>query len=248
MIRKIAGIIIISALLILAGCKQDKDNTTLSPYYYDYAPVNVGHTVIYDVDSVRFNYLLGDSQQVDTFHYQLKVLVQDTFYDVNGKVNYRMETYKRIDTTQPFVIDHAWYCLETRNTFEIVEFDLHFIKLVFPPIRGANWQGNSYLPANDTVADTYQPYAGWTYTFTSVNVPAIVNGMRFDSTAIVTEINTEPNDKVYGALSRNTYARHIGLIYREWEILDKQDIQSSYDYPNQTNGFRIRMRIHSYTP
>lgn len=248
MIKKIFGVLFVSALLVLAGCKQDVDTTKLSPYLYDYNPVNVGHTVIYDVDSVRFNYLQGDTQHADTFHYQLKVVVQDTFMDVNGKVNYRMETWKRTDTTQPFVIDHAWYCFTTRNTFEIVENDLHFVKFVFPPVIGVNWQGNEYLPANDTVADTYQPYSGWTYTFTSVNASSIVNNQRFDSTAVVTEINTEPTDKVYGALSRNTYARHIGLIYREWEIINKQDVLSSYDYPNQANGFRIRMRIHSYTP
>ena len=248
MIKKILGTIFVSAILLLAGCKQDVDTTKLSPYLYDYTPVNVGHTVIYDVDSVRFNYLNGDTQQVDTFHYQLKLVVQDTFLDVNSKVNFRMETWKRVDTTQPFIIDHAWYCFTTRNTFEIVENDLHFIKFVFPPVMGANWQGNEYLPANDTVADTYRPYAGWTYTVTSVNAPTTVNNMRFDSTVVITEINTEPRDKVYGALSRNTYARHIGLIYKEWEVINKQSVRSTYEYPDSANGFRIRMRIHSYTP
>jgi hypothetical protein len=59
-----------ASLLVLAGCKQDMDNTKLSPYLYDYAPVNTGHYVIYDVDSIVFRFVNPDSQFVDTVHYQ----------------------------------------------------------------------------------------------------------------------------------------------------------------------------------
>lgn len=237
----------LSALLILAGCKQDMDNTKLAPYLYDYAPVNVGHSIVYDVDSVEFNYIQGNTQIVDTFHYQIKELVSDTFYDVNGKVNYRLEIYKRTDTTQPFTtVYQAYYALQLKSSYERVENDLHFVKLVFPPLMNENWQGNEYIPANDTVADTYQPYAGWTYKYTSVNAPATINGLHFDSTVVVTGINEQ--NLINDALSRETYARHVGLIYKEWEVLTKQDVTSGWDYPNQANGFRIRMRIHSYTP
>ncbi len=247
MIRKIPCALFIFAMLIMAGCKQDVDTTKLSPYLYDYAPVNVGHSVTYDVDSVSFNYLVGDTQKVDTVHYQLKEVIIDTFYDVMNRVNYGIAVYKRYDTTQPFPISYqAWYCLESRTTYEKFENDLHFVKLVFPPVVGVNWQGNQYLPANDTVADTYQPYAGWTYTYTTVNAPATVNGSHFDSTVVVTEINNQ--NLINDALSRETYARHVGLIYKEFEIIDKQDVTSGWTYPNQANGFRIRMRIHSYTP
>lgn len=247
MTKKISVTLILSAMLILAGCKQDQDNTKLAPPLYDYIPVNIGHTVVYDVDSVEFNYIVGDTQIVDTIHYQLMVKVIDTFTD-QGSLKYSIATYKRYDTTQPFPISvyQASWALVTKSAYELDEQDLLFVKFVFPPVVGINWQGNEYLPANDTVADTYQPYAGWTYTFTSVNVPTTINGMRFDSTAVVTEINTQ--NLINDALSRETCARHVGLIYKEWEILTKQDVTSGWTYPNQANGFRIRMRIHSYTP
>jgi hypothetical protein len=251
MTRKILTAIIFSSLLILAGCKQDADNTKLAPYLYDYVPVNVGHTVTYDVDSIVYSYdasTPGANQIYDTVYYQLKDVVLDTFI-FNNQVHYDMAEYKRYDTTQPFPPGYlAWYSLRTITTYETVKNDLHFVNFVFPPISGLNWQGNTYLPANDTIQDTYQIYAGWTYTYTSVNTSAMINNNHLDSTATVTAINTESTNAIQGTVSMETYARHIGLVYREFEVINKQDPTSSYMYPNQANGFRVLTWYHSYTP
>src|SRR4051812_387123 len=109
MIKRVLFASIIAILLVLAGCKQDKDLTTLSPFLYDYAPVNVGHYVIYDVDSIVFRFAAPDSQHVDTVHYQIKELIQDTFYDNLGHLSYRIEVSKRYDTLSPLdVVSRAW--------------------------------------------------------------------------------------------------------------------------------------------
>ena len=247
MIKRVLLILMSASLLIMAGCKQDMDSTKLSPYLYDYAPVNTGHYVVYDVDSIVFRFVNPDSQYVDTIHYQIKELVQDTFYDNLGKLSYRLEISKRYDTTQSLnVVDRAWYSYISRNTYEKNEDDLRFIKLVFPPIVGQTWKGNSYLPASDTTSDTYQIYANWTYAYTAVNQPLSINGQHFDSTLVVTEVDNE--NLIDRKLSRATYARHVGLIYKEWEILNKQDVASTWDNPYKANGFRIRQMIHSYNP
>jgi hypothetical protein len=102
------------------------------------------------------------------------------------------------------------------------------------------------LPANDTIPDTYQVYAGWTFTYTSVNAPATVNGHFFDSTAVVSEVNNQ--NLINDVLCSETYARHVGLVYRQWEVINKQDPTSSWAYPNQAVGFRILTWFHSYTP
>jgi hypothetical protein len=249
MIKKVPGIILVAALLLVAGCKQDMDNTKLAPYMYAYAPVDVGHSVTYDVDSISYNYLQGDSQLIDTTYYQLMEKIIDTFYDINGVVNYGIAVYKRYDTTQPFPVSsyQAWKCIESRNTYETFENDLHFVKLTFPPINGNTWLGNEYLPANDTIADTYQIYNGWTYTYTSVNTPAMVNGHNLDSTVVVSEVNTELTNLIMGVVSQETYALHVGLVYKQFEVINKQDPTSSWTMPNQAVGFRIRMYYHSYT-
>ena len=238
-------LIILTIAVVLASCNQDSADVKLSDYLYDYAPVNTGHYVIYDVDSISYNYV-SPFQNIDTVHYQIKELVQDTFYDNLGKMSYRLEIYKRADSNTVFAaIDpHAWYSYLSKNTYEKVEYDLRFIKLVFPPIAGTTWKGNQYLPASDTTSDIYQIYAGWDYSYTAINVPATMNGLHFDSTLVATGI--DKSNLIDKKLSRETYARHVGLIYKEWEILNKQDVSSSWDAPNQVNGFRVRMKVNSY--
>ena len=247
MINKSAGALIIFVLLFIAGCKQDMDNTKLAPYLYDYVPTDVSHSVLYDVDSISYSYTQGGSQVIDTIHYQLKEVILDTFIGLTGNVCYGMAEYKRYDTTQSFLSAYqAWYFYVNRTTLVTDYQDLSFENFTFPPITGNTWQGNSLLPANDTIADTYQVYANWTYTFTSVNVPNTINSHHFDSTAVVTQVNSQNliND-VYCA---ETYARHVGLVYRQWEVIGKQDVTSTWAAPNQANGFRVQQYFHSYTP
>jgi hypothetical protein len=244
MIKRVSLVSLIATILILAGCKQDKDSTTLSPYLYDYAPVYTGHYVLYDVDSVVFSYT-DPVQTADTIHYQIQEFIQDTFYDNLGKVSYRIEVSKRYDTLMPLdVVNRAWYSSLSRNTYEKNEDDFRFIKLIFPPINGQTWNGNSYLPVVDTSSGIYKAYVGWVYTYSDVNLPKTVNGLPFDSTLVVTEINEE--NKIDKKLSREIYARHVGLIYKEWEIINKQDVNSSWDAPYKATGFRIRQRVHAY--
>ncbi|MBS1618340.1 MAG: hypothetical protein JST76_07470 [Bacteroidetes bacterium] len=244
MTRRVSYSLIIAALLALAGCKQDTDKMTLSPMLYDYAPQHVGHYLIYDVDSITYSYS-DPVQTVDTVHYQIQELISDSFYDNLGNVAYRIEVSKRYDTISSLsVVDRAWYSFRTRNTYEKVEDDLHFIKLVFPPVNGITWNGNSYLPASDTTSDIYQTYAGWTYTYSEVNSPKAINGLGFDSALVVTEVNEE--NLINKKLSRETYALHVGLMYKEWEVINKQDVSASWNTPNKATGFRIRWRLHAY--
>jgi len=246
MTKKILGILTVATVLILAGCKQDMDNTTLNPYLYDYVPLDIGHSVIYDVDSISYSFVNGGTQQVTTSYYQLMYQVYDTFYTSAPTTNYGIYIWKRTDTTQPFQLWQEQYCWQTRNTYEDVENDLHFLKLVFPPINGVNWQGNQYLPANDTVMDTYFPYAGWNYTYTSVNVPQTFNNVHFDSTLTVMQDSNQ--NLINDLVSVESYARHVGMIYKKWEIINKQSISSTWANPDSANGFRIIMTFHSYTP
>ncbi|MBS1622597.1 MAG: hypothetical protein JST83_01155 [Bacteroidetes bacterium] len=244
MIKRVSYSLLVLLLFILAGCKQDTDHMTLSPMLYDYAPLRVGHYLLYDVDSITYTFA-DPIQTADTVHYQIQELISDTFIDNLGNTAYRIEVSKRYDTTSSLaVVDRAWYCFKTRNSFEKVEDDLHFIKLIFPPVNGVTWNGNSYLPASDTSSDIYRAYAGWTYTYSDVNVPKAINGLGFDSAVVVTEINEE--NLINKKLSRETYAYHVGLMYKEWEIINKQDVSASWAAPNKATGFRVRMRLHAY--
>ena len=235
--------------MTLVGCKQDMDNTKLAPYLYDYLPASVGHSVTYDVDSIGYNYIVGDTQIVTNVHYQLREVILDSGNSVclyqPGVTCYGVAEYKRYDTTQPFPSNYLyWYFYLNKSTYVTNYQDLAFENFTFPPITGNTWLGNSLLPANDTIQDTYQPYAGWVYTYTSVNVPNTVNGHHFDSTAVVSDVNDTTN-LVNDVFCTEIYARHVGLVFRQFEVITKQGIFSSWANPDSATGFRIKQWFHS---
>jgi len=248
MTKKTAVALFISLLLVIAGCKQDMDNTKLAPYMYAYIPEDIGHSVTYDVDSISYIFVYCTPQVIDTTYYQLKEVILDTLTPCQlGTPCYHMAEYKRYDTTQPYPVNYqSWYFYTTRTTYVADQNDLPIEKFVFPPIVGITWLGNSLLPANDTIADTYQNYAGWNYTFTSVNAPATVNGHFFDSAAVVSDVLSQ--NYITDVLSTETYALHIGLVFRQWEVITKQSIASTWANPDSAVGFRVLTWYHGYTP
>ncbi|MFN8275978.1 MAG: hypothetical protein U0T84_00710 [Chitinophagales bacterium] len=230
-------------LLLLAACKKTNYEFA-SDYLLDYAPNNVGHYVVYDVDSIRYKFILPSTQLVDTIRYQLKEELTDTFYDNLGRMVQRLEVSRRSTSVDAWSLDRVWYSYRSGTVYEKVENDWRFIKLVFPPLNGVTWSGNSYLPANDTTEDAFKVFANWKYEYADVNTPGVINGLQFDSTLTVNEVNEENLIDKKKSVAR--YARQVGLIYKEWQLINKQDVTSTWDNPQQANGFRIFMRVNSY--
>jgi len=221
-------------LLALSACKDKKDDFTID-YAYEYYPLDSGHYVIYDVDSIVYRYS-NPTHYYDTAHYQLKELLADTFYDNLNELTYRLELYRRPNSSAPWGLDRVWYVKHSNNTIQKTEDDLKFIKLIFPPTQGTEWNGNQYLPATDP----YKDYKDWAYTITEANAPYNINGFAFDSTITVVEIND--SSKIDKQLRKEVYAKNVGMIYQEWELLAKQTVTADW-VTGPESGFRIRMKL-----
>jgi hypothetical protein len=218
--------------LVFSSCKTEKDTYTFD-YQYDYAPIDSGHYVIYDVDSISYAYI--DPVPIrDSARYQLKEEIGAVYYDNLNEVNLELNLYKRKDANSPWVFDRKWTVKRTTTNFQKREVDLQFVKLVFPPQLGKEWNGNIYIDNNPDFLD-------WNYHYTSVNEPFSINGLSFDSTLTVSEVNDTLN-LVERKIRKEIYAKGVGMIYQEWEILDKQNILGNWQ-TGDLNGFRIRMRI-----
>src|SRR5687767_9767907 len=87
---------------LFSSCKNDKDSFVLD-YQYDYAPLDSGRYVIYDVDSISYAFI--DPQTYDSARYQLKEEIGDTFYDNTNELNYELNLWRRADETSPWVYD-----------------------------------------------------------------------------------------------------------------------------------------------
>jgi hypothetical protein len=219
--------------LLLSSCKNEKDSFVLD-FQYDYAPLDSGRYVIYDVDSIYYSYT--DVQAYDSARYQMKQEVGDTFYDNSNELNYELNLYRRTDETSPWIYDRKWIVKRNTTTFQKKEDDVWFIKLVFPPEENKPWDGNIQVP----LTEPYKLFNDWDYHYESVGKPFSTNTLNFDSTLTVVEVND--SNAIDKRLRKEVYAKGVGMVYQEWEILKV----GAGVFPNwQTgnlNGFRIRMR------
>ena len=237
----LAGFIFFAVLsLCLSSCKDEKDSLTLD-YHYDYFPLDTGRYIIYDVDSVHYRFAPPDDYRRDTARYQLMEMITDTFYDNLNQLNYQLDLFRRTNSASQWTFFKRWSVKSNITNAQKKEDDANFMKLIFPPKEGDTWNGNQFLPTTTA----YEMYRNWNYQYSSVHQPMSVNGLNFDSTLTVDQVDHETLiDKTY---RKEMYAKGVGLIYQDWEHLEKQNVTKDWQ-TGPENGFRIRMRIREYYP
>ena len=232
--------ILLVGAVFLQGCKKVNSDPELD-FKYDYVPLRVGHEIVYQVDSIIYNYV-QPVQRIDTISYEWKEVITDTFVDYQGNVNYRLEYFRRNNQSDNWRPDRVWFCTKTDENFQRVEDDVRYIKLIFPPALAETWNGNAYAPP-DTGAFSF--LSGFNYKYIDVGNPAFISGFNFEETVVMQFVNEE--NLISKRLGRETYAYGVGMVAKEWEVLSKQRTTDN-DWQRPENGFRIRMRVKSYTP
>ncbi len=192
--------------LLLASCKKD-DPVTIDAGY-DYFPVNIGHTLIYDVDSIVYDDFFVPTK-IDTFRFQIKEVVESQFTDNTGKPAYRIERFRRTSDTLSWSIVNVWVAARTSTTAERVENNTRYLKLVFAAREGREWNGNTFNNMDEQL-----------YEYTAVDAPYAIAGFSFDST--LTVLQNEELNIVQDEFEQEVYAKHIGLVRKDFRNLEKQ--------------------------
>lgn len=232
------AIFIMLGALQLQSCKNEIEEID-SVSNFDYFPMEVGHWVVYDIDSVIYSKFIENGKA--TRRCQLKEVYTDFFTDNEGRPAVRIERYIRHNpaTNWDDIVPSVWYAVRDSQRAERIEGDLRFMKLVFPMYTNRTWAGNAYL---DTGSPDLSTYANWQYRYEAVDAPYSVadtalNGQlfshAFDSTAtVLQQDNSNLVDKVY---SNEVYAMNIGLIYKEQWVLNLggKDIESPEVWPDR---------------
>lgn len=221
---------------IVVSCNKTDD--TVIDLKYNYFPTDSSRYVIYNVDSVIWNSFF-DPPEVDTISFQVKELYTDRFIDGSGVPLRRIERYRRADENDTWQLMDVWSAGIDGNAGIWNEENLRFIKMVFPVKEGTTWRGNSYINT-----DQGPVFLGdWEYEALSVDVPATVNGFNFDSTVTV-QLFADSN-LIEKTTAREIYAKHVGLVYKEWQWLTKNRVD--VEFPEGTeDGFIVRMLISEY--
>ncbi len=232
----------IAGLLVFAGCKTDNNSYTVD-YKYNYYPVDSGHYIVYNVDSVTFDYNADQGTYIrDTVHYQMLVSFGDTIHDLLDSVNFRLYLSTRADSNASWGTPYGTYGLRTKTNLQVVENDIRFIKLVFPPEQQESWNGNLYVPTTGA----YTTYSGWNYHYTNVDTDVIINGQTYSHAAVVSEVNNN-SSLISKTVRTEIYAPNVGMIYQEWEALTKQNVTTTWD-TGAESGYSIHMWALAHNP
>ena len=253
------SLILLLSLMVVTSCKKTVHFNSTPGYSGEltdfWTPLQMGKYVTYRMDSLNF-YFYG---QLDTItSYLAKDSIEDTVTDATGHLNYMVVRYLS-DTTGSSWTPNETYLVEadTQN-IQMVENNLRFIKLAWPIDNGFTWFGNSFLP--------YNPYGGyfifsddnhlsldnWTYTYQNVDQPYTTSpgGLTFDSTISVLQANDSinvpiANPNAFGSRTYwlETYAKHIGLVYRQTIMWEYQPPTPDGTQSGYKIGFQLTMRL-----
>jgi hypothetical protein len=249
-------IISITALtlgLTISSCKKTihYPGNKLPDYFID---LQVGKYITYRMDSLNF-YYYGQNDTITS--YLAKDSVEKQTVDNTGATVWLVTRYLS-DTTGSFWMPSVTYTVTpSSSAFDVTENNLRFVKLAFPMDEGFSWTGNTYLPY-DPYQDffSYSDYnnltlAGWNYQYTQVNQPfTVANGTTFDSATTVLQIADSTNvpitnASVFASVTywSETYARHVGMIYRRTEMWEYQPPTPDGSQAGYKIGFALTMSV-----
>jgi hypothetical protein len=202
--------IFLFVLLFISTCKKE-DNNELE-MGYEYYPVNLGAWYIYSVDSTFYD---DFDSTINTLSYQIKEVYADTFTDLEGRLSYTINRYKRDNDSSDWIKSDVWYETITECRVERIEEDVRYEPLIFPVKNDAEWDLNSF--------NSYSVYNKWgrlDNTKMQIMIKDTLVGETYkadsltyyeNTATIFYEFSTYVNYEFYQAI----YAKDIGLVYKK---------------------------------
>lgn len=208
--------------LSFLGC--DKENEKPPSLHKDYFPVKPGHSITYEVDSMRHDSAL---ELHDTSHFFIREEIANRFIDEEGRTSYRIERFKKDSAEGTWKIADVWVANRSEVRAERVEENRRFIKMVFPVSSGKDWDGNAY----NTLEEEGYEYRG---PHRSRNI----GGIRLDSTVRV--LQKDIDNLIEREYAQEIYAKGIGLVQKEKTELE------TYPSGEIRRGSELYMRMTQY--
>lgn len=211
---------LITAVFYLVSCQKKKDLTEPAVSTTDYFPLQLGAYFIYDV--AKTDYSLGVKN--DTI-YQLKVVLKETWVDLESRTSYKVFRYKKPNGGSEFAFDSVWQAVKDEQKRVIVtENNVPFIKVSSPLLKDKTWNGN-----------LFNTYSEQIYKVSSVGNSFGV----YANTATILQKNV--SNLLQRNYSSEIYAENIGLVYKEL-----QDIKLEFGTGRITEGVVYKQRLSSY--
>ncbi|WP_235293525.1 hypothetical protein [Portibacter lacus] len=233
------------SILLLFSCDKTIEEFDESKYGYDYFPLSVGNTWVYAVDSTIYDDEGATIYNTSSF---VQEKIAGMYVDDTGDTIYKLERYWRTSDSMDWEITDVWTTYKTQAQAFRTEENLKFVKFVFPMLEGKRWNGNLYLDETTIVSvsgESLIMFAGWDdYKCTSLDVAEEIGGINYSNVATILQTDDGGNNTVERRYALEKYARGVGLIYKEYEILDTQNSQSEAPWSEKAeSGFILKQTL-----
>jgi hypothetical protein len=229
--KKIIPVLALALFIVSQQSCKKSTETYNGPAIEEYAPLITGKYISYNLDSLVF-LPFGGSYVIRS--YQVKYAVDAPITDNAGNEGYRIVRYIKNTPSSAWAPDATFSAFDKGHSFEFTENNLKYIKLKLPVRDGFSWRGNSYI-------DTYSLNSevkyldGWDYTYEGVGQPKTVGTFNLDNTLMVNQREdslgapvTPLTQYAEKNISKEIYAKNIGMVYREFLHWEFQRVTNSY--------------------
>lgn len=232
--------ILISVLALLGFTSCTRMSDFQLDFAYDYYPLEIGHTTVYEVDSIIYSPLLAGGR--DTFYWERKVVIVDTLRDAEGRKSFLAEEYRRRKGNSFWEGPEMTLLIRASGRIEYQANNLRLIPFVFPPMKGKQWDGAVFIPDNDT----FNFYRNWNNVFLAVDEPYELGSLSVAKSARVLE--TDDENLLEYHYSEARYARDIGLIERiQFNLKFVGSVIPNEPWEEKaTNGYIMHQRLIRY--
>ena len=217
----------------------------------DYYPLQIGKTLIYDIDTIIYDPQPGNSVQIDTYRWQIKEVFVDTFKDITGLLTYKIErSQRRRGSIANYEINKIFTAALSNNEALRTEDNLKFIK--FPRFFGdhTTWDGNVYCDPT-LIIEVAGERIGffsktWHYEVLSYGKSEKIGTKDF---ADLLTIRAQSDTRILTEKRYNLekYAKGIGLVYKEQHILDTQKLDATIAWEKKAErGYIVKQTIVSF--
>lgn len=222
MLRIIALLLFFSLFINACRERQTEEREPLAAEQYAYFPLEIGKYIVYQVDSIIYDFAPGGITR-DSTRTLVREVVSDTLRDQTGQLLFTIERHERMSDAEPWRLKSINTAARTATQAIRTEDNFRFLKLVFPLSRRSVWDGNIWIDKNreiEIAGERMRPFINWRYEVDSIDVQAMAGPFVFDSTLLVTE--ADDTNIIERRLSRVRYAKNVGMVWREQWILDSQ--------------------------
>ena len=231
--------------MCFASCKEESISPVISEVEKDFYPLEVGRTWIYQTDSVVFNKQLGS---IDTLRGFVKEVITDEFVATTDDISYIIERSFRRAVSDPWNVTDIYSAGFIDNKATRVEENLRFVKMVFPFSMGQEWDGNQFFDSSIFVnvgGESIEVYKNWNSEVVAINSTIMLDNVQYDNcTEIILADSENSLEKRY---AKEIYAKGVGLISKEMQILCTQNGDTSIDILDRTEeGFVLSQSLLDY--